>query len=473
MGKKKEKYILNDIEITGFAAEGNALIKQDDKVIFVPFVVPGDIADVEVFKQKKSYSEARVLEIKSFSDKRIGVKCPHFTYCGGCKWQMLDYKWQLKYKQQQVVDNLTRIGKIDCTDISDIVGSDEIYYYRNKLEFTFSNKAWVKDFVKGQQCEPALGFHVSGLFDKVLNIDNCVLQQDISNRIRNFIRQYTIEKNIPYYNIREHSGIMRTLVIRTTEHSDLMVLLAFAENNQEVINDVLSAIKGNFQQITSLQYCINDKMNDSLADRDFILYSGNDHIMEYMPRYNNENEKPLQFKIRPKTFYQTNAPQAFKLYTIAADFAKIDNEDIVYDLYTGTGTIANFVAESAKKVVGIEYVEQAIEDAKINSKENGISNTVFYAGDMSKVFTDEFIAQNGVPNIIITDPPRNGMDTKVVEQILKILPRRIVYISCNPATQARDLNLMTKDYKVTKIQPVDMFPHTHHIENIVLLEKRN
>lgn len=473
MGRKKEKYTIENALITGFAAEGNALIKTEEKVIFVPFAVPGDVADIEVFKQKKSYCEARVIKINSYSDKRIEVKCPHFTYCGGCKWQMLDYSWQLKYKQQQVIDNLTRIGKVNCDNISPIAPSDNIYYYRNKLEFTFSDKAWVKDFVKGQQNGNALGFHVSGLFDKVLNIENCVLQKDISNQIRNFLRQYTTEKNIPYYNIRSHEGMMRTLVIRTTEHKDLMVLVAFAKDDKTVINDVLNALKDKFPQITSLQYCINDKLNDSLADRDFILFHGKDYITEFMPRYNDKDSKPLQFKIRPKTFYQTNAPQALKLYTFAADFAQITPQDIVYDLYTGTGTIANFVANRAKKVLGIEYVEQAVEDARINSQENSINNTFFYAGDMSKVFTDEFIASNGRPDIIITDPPRNGMDEKVVNQILKIAPKRVVYISCNPATQARDLLLMSSQYDVTKIQPVDMFPHTHHIENVVLLIKKD
>lgn len=473
MGRKKEKYTIENALITGFAAEGNALIKTEEKVIFVPFAVPGDVADIEVFKQKKSYCEARVIKINSYSDKRIEVKCPHFTYCGGCKWQMLDYSWQLKYKQQQVIDNLTRIGKVNCDNISPIAPSDNIYYYRNKLEFTFSDKAWVKDFVKGQQNGNALGFHVSGLFDKVLNIENCVLQKDISNQIRNFLRQYTTEKNIPYYNIRSHEGMMRTLVIRTTEHKDLMVLVAFAKDDKTVINDVLNALKDKFPQITSLQYCINDKLNDSLADRDFILFHGKDYITEFMPRYNDKDSKPLQFKIRPKTFYQTNAPQALKLYTFAADFAQITPQDIVYDLYTGTGTIANFVANRAKKVLGIEYVEQAVEDARINSQENSINNTVFYAGDMSKVFTDEFIASNGRPEIIITDPPRNGMDEKVVNQILKIAPKRVVYISCNPATQARDLLLMSSQYDVAKIQPVDMFPHTHHIENVVLLIKKD
>ncbi len=471
MGKKKEKFVLNNVMVTDFAAEGNAITKIDDKVVFVPFAVPGDIVDIEVFKQKKNYCQAHLLGINQYSDKRITAKCPHFTYCGGCKWQMLSYEWQLKYKQQQVIDNLTRIGKIDCKNISPIAAANKIYYYRNKLEFTFSQKAWVKDFVKGEVHENALGFHVSGLFDKVINIENCVLQEEISNDIRNFIREYTVSKNIPYYDIRNHTGIMRSLVIRTTQNSDLMVIVVFALDEKDIIKDVLEAIKNRFPQITSLQYCINDKLNDSLSDREFIVYYGKDHIMEYMPRYNDQSNNPLQFKIRPKTFYQTNPEQALKLYTFAASYAQITKQDIVYDLYTGTGTIANFVANSAKKVVGIEYVEDAVEDARINSKENQIDNTVFYAGDMAKVLTDDFVKENGKPSIIITDPPRNGMDTKVIEQILKVAPKRIVYISCNPATQARDLLLLKSMYKVDGIQTVDMFPHTHHIENIVLLNK--
>ncbi|MBP3253761.1 MAG: 23S rRNA (uracil(1939)-C(5))-methyltransferase RlmD [Bacteroidales bacterium] len=469
MSKKINKYTLNSVTIEGFAAEGNSLLKYNDKVIFVPYVVPGDVADIEVYKQKKSYCYARVLDIKQYSDKRSEVKCPHFTYCGGCKWQMLDYKWQLYYKQQQVYDSLVRIGKVECDNMSDIIGSDNIFYYRNKLEFTFSDRAWVKDYSKDNAALPALGFHVSGLFDKVLNIDTCLLQQGISDRIRNFVRERTITHNIPYYNIKNHTGVMRTLVIRTTMQGEVMVLLAFAENNQDIIKKVMGEIRDEFPQITSLQYCINDKMNDSLSDREFHVFYGKDHITEYMPRYASTDQEPLKFKIRPKTFYQTNPPQALKLYTKAADFADISSEDTVYDLYTGTGTIANFIANKAKKVVGIEYVEDAVEDARINSVENGIDNTVFFAGDMAKVLTDEFVATNGRPDIIITDPPRNGMAESVVKQIMKIHPKKIVYISCNPATQARDLQMLQQDYKVNNVQPVDMFPHTHHIENIVSL----
>lgn len=471
MRKKKEKYTIEDALITGFAAEGNSIVKQDDKVIFVPYVVPGDVADIDVYRQKHSYCLAKVRKIKQYSDKRVELQCPHFTYCGGCSWQMLDYEWQKKYKQQQVVDNLERIGGINCENISPILGSDKIYYYRNKLEYTFSNRAWKKEFVKGEPETPALGFHCSGLFDKVLPIEKCVLQRDPSNAIRNFIRDFTQEHNIPYYNIREHTGMMRNLVIRSTEHSDLMVVVVFAEDNQEVISLVMNAVREKFPEITSLQYCVNQKFNDSLSDQTFIVFDGKDHIMEYMPRFKGEKDNPLQFKIRPKTFYQTNAPQAFKLYSVAAEYADIQKEDVVYDLYTGTGTIANFVADGAKKVVGVEYVEDAVEDARLNSKENNINNTTFYAGDMAKVLDDEFIRVNGEPDVIITDPPRSGMAEKVVQQILKTNARRIVYISCNPATQARDLKLLSEKYKVTKIQPVDMFPHTHHIENVVQLDK--
>lgn len=471
MRKKKLQYIIEDALVEDYAAEGNAILRQEDKVIFVPKVVPGDTIEALVYKQKHSFCLAKVLQIKSFSDKRVELKCPHFDNCGGCSWQMLDYEWQKKYKQQQVIDNLERIGGISCQNISPIEGSDNIYYYRNKLEFTFSSRAWKKDFVKGEADEPALGFHISGLFDKVLNIEKCVLQADISNEIRNFLRDYTIQKHIPYYNIREHSGIMRNLIIRTTQNNDLMVVVVFALEDKNVINDVMNALKQRFAQITSLQYCINTKLNDSLSDQEFVVFEGKDHIMEYMPRFNGTNSKPLQFKIRPKTFYQTNAPQALKLYTFAAQMADIQKQDVVYDLYTGTGTIANFIADRAKKVVGIEYVEDAVEDAKINSKENNINNTSFYAGDMAKVLNEDFIKQNLSPDIIITDPPRSGMAETVINQILNTTARRIVYISCNPATQARDLKLLSSKYRVTKIQPVDMFPHTHHIENIVALDR--
>lgn len=471
MRKKKLQYIIEDALVEDYAAEGNAILRQEDKVIFVPKVVPGDTIEALVYKQKHSFCLAKVLQIKSFSDKRVELKCPHFDNCGGCSWQMLDYEWQKKYKQQQVIDNLERIGGISCQNIFPIEGSDNIYYYRNKLEFTFSSRAWKKDFVKGEADEPALGFHISGLFDKVLNIEKCVLQSDISNEIRNFLRDYTIQKHIPYYNIREHSGIMRNLIIRTTQNNDLMVVVVFALEDKNIINDVMNALKQRFAQITSLQYCINTKLNDSLSDQEFVVFEGKDHIMEYMPRFNGANSKPLQFKIRPKTFYQTNAPQALKLYTFVAQMADIQKQDIVYDLYTGTGTIANFIADRAKKVVGIEYVEDAVEDAKINSKENNINNTSFYAGDMAKVLNEDFIKQNLSPDIIITDPPRSGMAETVINQILNTTARRIVYISCNPATQARDLKLLSSKYRVTKIQPVDMFPHTHHIENIVALDR--
>ncbi len=471
MRKKKVKHIIENAVVEGFAAEGNAIIKQEDKIIFVPKVAPGDIIDAEVYKQKHSFCLAKPLQIKSFSDKRVSLKCPHFENCGGCSWQMLDYEWQKKYKHQQVIDNLERIGGISCKDISFIEGSDEIYYYRNKLEFTFSSRAWKKDFVKTELDEPALGFHISGFYDKVLNIEHCILQVDISDKIRNFLRSYTLEHNIPYYNIKEHTGVMRNLIIRTTQKEDLMVVAVFAREEKNVINNVMSALEKEFPQITSLQYCVNTKLNDSLADQEFIVFKGKDHITEYMPRFNTNQKEVLKFKIRPKTFYQTNAPQALKLYTFAAQFAEIRASDIIYDLYTGTGTIANFIADKAQKVVGIEYVEDAVEDAKINSAENNINNTVFYAGDMAKVLNEDFIKDNTPPDIIITDPPRNGMAEQVIKQILNTSARRIVYISCNPATQARDLKLLSSKYKVTKIQPVDMFPHTHHIENIVALDR--
>lgn len=468
MGRRKEKYNLEDILITGFAAKGVSIAKVETKVIFVPFTVVGDIVDIEVYKQKKSYCFGRVIRFKHFSDKRVEPKCKLFGICGGCSWQMMDYQWQKYFKQQEVIDNLTRIGKIDCQNIEPIVGAEKIYNYRNKLEFTFSNRSWVKDFDKEAEPIGGLGFHIGGMFDKVLDIEECFLQESPSNEIRNFVKEFCIKNGIEFYNIREHTGLMRNLIIRFGSENDLMVIVVFAYEDDR-ISMVLKAIENQFEQITSLQYCINDKLNDSLTDREFKVFSGKDHIMEYMIK---DDKTRLQFKIRPKTFYQTNPAQALKLYTLAERFADISDEDIVYDLYTGTGTIANFVAKRAKKVIGIEYVDQAVEDARLNSQENEITNTEFFAGDMAKVLNSDFVTKNGKPSIIITDPPRNGMDPKVIDQILSISPRRIVYVSCNVATQARDLFLLKDQYLVTRIRPVDMFPQTHHIENIVLLEKK-
>lgn len=464
--KTKQKQLIEQVLITDAAAEGNAIAKIDDLVVFVPFVVPGDIVDLEIYRKKKSFAQAKAVKFHHYSEKRVDQMCPHFTQCGGCKWQTLDYSEQVKYKQNQVRDNLERIGKIDCSDMMPILPSEKIMYYRNKLEFTFSTKQWVTNPSDEKLPQGALGFHAPMFFDKVIDIQHCILQDDISNKIRNYIRQYSLERGLEYYDIRNHVGFLRTMIIRTSSTGELMLIVVFAKQSDE-IHQMLNNIREAFPQITSLMYCVNEKFNDSISDQEILLFSGKDHITECMKAY--KSDKILQFKIRPKTFYQTNPLQAERLYSIAADFAEIKPNDVVYDLYTGTGTIANYVAHLAKKVVGIEYVEDAVEDARLNSQYNNIDNTVFYAGDMAKILNDDFISQNSTPDIIITDPPRAGMAENVVNQLLKIKARKIVYISCNPATQARDLELLSPLYNVGKIRPVDMFPHTHHVENVVEL----
>ncbi len=464
--KTKQKQLIEQVLITDAAAEGNAIAKVDEMVIFVPFVVPGDVVDLEIYRKKKTFAQAKAVKIHKYSEKRVEQKCPHFTQCGGCKWQTLEYFEQVKYKQQQVIDNLERIGKVDCSNMQSILPSENIYYYRNKLEFTFSTKQWVENPNDEKSPQGALGFHAPSFFDKVIDIQHCVLQDDISNQIRNHIREYSKERNLEYYDIRNHVGFLRGMIIRTSSTGELMLIVIFAKQSEE-IKLLLDNVKQHFPQITSLMYCINEKYNDSISDQDILLYSGNDHITETMQAY--KSDKILKFKIRPKTFYQTNPCQAERLYSIAADFAEIKPTDTVYDLYTGTGTIANYIAHLAKKVVGVEYVEDAVEDARLNSEYNQINNTTFIAGDMAKILTDEFIAEHGTPDVVITDPPRAGMAESVVNQLIKIKARKIVYISCNPATQARDLEMLSPYYKVGKIRPVDMFPHTHHVENVVEL----
>ena len=464
--KTKQKQLIEQVLITDAAAEGNAIAKVDEMVIFVPFVVPGDVVDLEIYRKKKTFAQAKAVKIHKYSEKRVEQKCPHFTQCGGCKWQTLEYSEQVKYKQQQVIDNLERIGKVDCSNMQSILPSENIYYYRNKLEFTFSTKQWVENPNDEKSPQGALGFHAPSFFDKVIDIQHCVLQDDISNQLRNHIREYSKERNLEYYDIRNHVGFLRGMIIRTSSTGELMLIVIFAKQSEE-IKLLLDNVKQHFPQITSLMYCINEKYNDSISDQDILLYSGNDHITETMQAY--KSDKILKFKIRPKTFYQTNPCQAERLYSIAADFAEIKPTDIVYDLYTGTGTIANYIAHLAKKVVGVEYVEDAVEDARLNSEYNQINNTTFIAGDMAKILTDEFIAEHGTPDVVITDPPRAGMAESVVNQLIKIKARKIVYISCNPATQARDLEMLSPYYKVGKIRPVDMFPHTHHVENVVEL----
>lgn len=469
--KKKELPLLEKITITDVAAEGKALAKVNDLVVFVPYVVPGDVVDLQVKRKKNHYAEAVAVKFHEYSAIRAVPFCQHYGVCGGCKWQCLPYAEQIKYKQKQITDNLTRIGKIELPEISPILGSEKTEFYRNKLEFTFSNKRWlteeeVKQEVKYDQMN-AVGFHIPGAFDKVLAIEKCWLQDDISNQIRNAVRDYAYEHNYSFFNLRSQEGMLRNLMIRTSSTGELMVLLQckiVEESEMDLMKQLLAFVAERFPQITSLLYVVNNKCNDTINDLDVMVFKGNDHIFEEM--------EGLRFKIGAKSFYQTNSEQAYNLYKVARNFAGLTGNELVYDLYTGTGTIANFVSRQAKKVIGIEYVPEAIEDAKVNSEINGIDNTLFYAGDMKDILTQEFINQHGCPDVIITDPPRAGMHDDVISTILFAGPQRIVYVSCNPATQARDLSLLDVQYKVMAVQPVDMFPHTHHVENVVLLEKR-
>ncbi|MDR1005405.1 MAG: 23S rRNA (uracil(1939)-C(5))-methyltransferase RlmD [Bacteroidales bacterium] len=469
MRKPKVREILENVLITEAAAEGKALARYNDRVIFVPFVVPGDIVDVLIKKRKNNFAEGEAIAFHHYSDLRVEAQCPHFGICGGCKWQTLRYDKQLFFKNKQVIDNLERLGKIDCSRALPILGSDLRFQYRNKLEFTFSNRQWIPDvsLLSERIDDGALGFHIPKFFDKVLNITECALQKEPSNLIRNFIRDYCRKSKLPFYNIKEHFGLMRNLIIRTSETGDIMVIVVFAENSSE-IEPLLTAIEKAFPQITSLLYAVNTKFNDTLGDQQINVFKGKDYIIEQMPTFNDKT-KLLSFRIGAKSFYQTNSKQAYNLYKAAAEFAEPHSDSIVYDLYTGCGTIANFIADSVKKVVGIEYVEEAIDDAKINSNLNDIKNTEFFAGDMSKVLTDDFVQTHSRPDIIITDPPRAGMAADVTAQLLNIAAKKIVYISCNPATQARDIAILSEKYDVCRIQPVDMFPHTHHVENVVEL----
>ncbi len=466
--KKKERIVYENIEIIDVAAEGKSIAKVDDKIVFVPFTIPGDVVDVQIGRSRKKFAEGRVVNFVKRSENRVEPVCEHFGVCGGCKWQMLPYQDQIKFKQQQVVDNLVRLGKVELPEISPILGSAKTEFYRNKLEFTFSNKMWLtqEQVNSGEEFDNmnAVGFHIPGMFDKVLDVHKCWLQDDISNQVRNFIRDYCHKKDYTFFDLRNRGGLMRTLVVRTSSIGQLMLIVVFYDDDKEQRDDLMAAIEKQFPQITSLLYVINQKANDTIADQEILVWSGEDHIFEEM--------EGLRFKIGPKSFYQTNSEQAHELYKVARDYAGLTGNELVYDLYTGTGTIANFVAQQAKKVIGIEYVEDAIIDARINSELNGIENTLFFAGDMKDILTQEFINIHGKPEVIITDPPRAGMHADVVDTILFANPQRIVYVSCNSATQARDLSLLDEHYKVVKVQPVDMFPHTHHVENVVLLEKR-
>lgn len=468
MRRKKELPLVEKVRITDIGAEGNALARVDNLVVFVPMLIPGDIADIQVIKKRKKYLEGRVVKIHEYSADRIEPKCIHFGICGGCKWQHLPYNLQLKYKEKQVKDNLIRIGKAELPVINPIIGSSEIYYYRNKLEFTFSDKRWLTkaevdsntQYEKGN----ALGFHIPGLFDKVLDIKECHLQPDPSNSIRNAVREYSLKNNLQFFDLRQQKGFLRNLIIRNSLAGKVMVIAVFFYDDHEKIEGLLNFIAGEFPQISSLMYVVNSKKNDSLNDQNPVLYKGDDHLIEDMDG--------LKFRVGPKSFYQTNTKQALQLYRVVKDFAGLTGKEIVYDLYTGTGTIANYIASYANKVIGIEYVDEAIKDAEVNSEMNNIRNTFFFSGDIKNVLSEEFIRINDNPDVVITDPPRAGMHADVIKTIATASPDKIVYVSCNPSTQARDIFLLSDGYYVAGVQSVDMFPHTHHVENVVLLKKK-
>jgi len=466
--KRKELPVIEGVRIHDVAAEGNAVARVDEMVVFIPFGAPGDVVDVKITKKKKSYAEGQILRVVEPSPERVEPRCEHFTVCGGCRWQHLPYEVQLRCKRQQVVDAIDRIAKVEHPEVAPTKGSENIWEYRNKMEYTFSNRCWLtyEQLKSGEEFpnREAAGFHIPGAFDKVLDIKRCCLQDDFGNRLRLFIKQYGLEHGYSFYDLKANTGLLRTLMIRIMASGQIMAVMVFGEDDREKIAALLDAVRAEFPEITSLQYVINLKVNDSIADQDVITHSGADFIEEEM--------EGLRFRIGPKSFYQTNSRQAYELYKVARDFAGLTGNELVYDLYTGTGTIANFVARNARKVVGIEYVADAIEDAKINSAVNGITNTEFFAGDMKDVLNAEFIALHGRPDVMIVDPPRAGMHADVVDVILAAEPETIVYVSCNPATQARDLALLDCKYRVTAGQPVDMFPHTQHVENVVKLVRR-
>lgn len=469
--KRKPLPILTDILITDVAAEGKAIAKVDNLVIFVPYVVPGDVVDLQIKRKKHSYAEAEAIALKKPSELRAKPFCKHFGVCGGCKWQCLPYEEQLRFKQKQVWDNLTRIGKIELPEMMPILGSKHVARYRNKLEFGFSNKKWLtsEQVASGVQfdCMDAVGFHIPGAFDKILDIEECHLMDDINNRLRNGIRAYALAHGLTFFDLRQQTGLLRNMMIRTSATGEIMFLMQFCmrgADDEAQAKALLEHLHTTFPEVTSLLYVNNTKCNDTIGDLDVQTYAGTPFIYETM--------EGLRFKVGPKSFYQTNTEQAYEVYKVTRDFAALTGDELVYDLYTGTGTIANFVARQARQVVGIEYVPEAIEDAKVNAELNGLDNTLFYAGDMKDILTTGFIERHGKPDVIITDPPRAGMHADVVNAILFAAPRRIVYVSCNPATQARDLALFDADYRVTKVQPVDMFPQTHHVENVVCLERR-
>lgn len=465
--KRTERIVFENVEVLDAGAKGVSVAKAPDgKVIFIPNVVPGDVVDVQTVKKRKAYYEGLAIKIHSYSKNRIEPVCQHFGACGGCKWQNMSYEQQLFYKNQEVQNNLKRIGKIELPEFEPILGSEKTLFYRNKMEFSFSNARWLtpEEIASGDEIgkENALGFHIPKMWDKILDIQKCHLQQDPSNAIRNEIRTFANANNLSFFNPREQEGLLRTLMIRTSSIGEIMVMIQFFYDNQQERELLLNHLAATFPEITSLQYVVNGKANDTIYDQDVVLYKGRDYILEEM--------EGLKFSINAKSFYQTNSDQAYELYKITRDYAELTGNELVFDLYTGTGTIAQFVSKKAKKVVGVEAVPEAIADAKINAERNEITNCDFFVGDMKNVFNDEFIATHGHPDVIITDPPRDGMHKDVVDMLLKVAPKRIVYVSCNSATQARDLALLDAKYKVTKVRPVDMFPQTHHVENVVQLE---
>lgn len=467
--KKKPLPLIEGLEITGVAAEGKSIARIDGEfVVFIPFGAPGDIADVKIDRRKHSWAEGHISRLVSPSPIRVEPRCEHFGTCGGCRWQHLPYDFQLKCKQQQVADALERIAKVELPELRPILGSENIFEYRNKMEYTFSNRKWLtfEQLNSGEEFpdRDAAGFHIPGSFDKVLDLNRCHLQEDFSNRLRLFIKNFAKDNGMTFYDLRDHHGLLRTLMVRTASTGEKMALVVFGENAPEQIEKVMGAVAAEFPEITSLLYAVNTKLNDTFADLDIVTYRGTPFIVEQMGG--------LKFRVGPKSFYQTNSRQAYRLYSVVRDFASLTGDELVYDLYTGTGTIACFLARDAKSVVGIEYVPEAIDDAKINASINDLDNTSFYAGDMKDVLTAEFVARHGRPDVMVVDPPRAGMHGDVVKVILEAAPDTIVYVSCNPATQARDLALLDVGYRVEAVQPVDMFPHTHHVENVVLLKSR-
>jgi 23S rRNA (uracil1939-C5)-methyltransferase len=467
MGQKKEQTIIKNLFIQEIAAEGKCIGRFNEKVIFVENVAPHDIADVKIIKNKKNYAYGVPIRFEKYSELRENPFCEHFGVCGGCKWQHINYKTQLESKAKEIKDNLERIGKIKLPEIKPILASEKTRFYRNKLEYTFSNKRWLttEEIASDETVERnALGFHIPGRFDKVLDLKNCYLQPEPSNSIRLAVNEFAHKNNLTFFDLREQTGLLRNLIIRTANTGEVMVIVQFFIQDEENISALLEHIKIKFPEITSLMYIINQKKNETYFDQDIILYAGKDHIIESM--------EGLSFKIGPKSFFQTNSTQAYELYKIVRDFAGLKGNELVYDLYTGTGTIANFIARNAAKVIGVEFIPMAIEDAKVNSQINKITNTEFYDGDMKDILTEAFVKEKGKPDVIIVDPPRAGMHDDVTRMLLHISAEKIVYVSCNSATQARDLAILDAKYKVKEVQPVDMFPHTHHVENVVLLQLR-